>query len=231
MPSVQYGGRSIEYEIVEKPNLKSHYITVEKDKGVILKGKSLSIPEADKLVAKKARWIIKKLEIVESLTQSDIVTGSRIQYLGRKYYTQVIQDDNIKKSTIHFNESKFIITIPANTKDIQSEIHGALDIFFRQRAKEKITPRASKWSKQTGLNYSQLKFQKLEKRWGSCTNTDNILINYLAIKLPFSLIDYLIVHELCHTIEKNHSKKFYSILSKHLPNWKRLDEKMWGMKL
>jgi len=231
MPSIQYGGRIIDYEIVEKPNLKSHYITVEKDKGVILKGKKVSMPDADKLVAKKARWIIKKLEIVESLTQSDIVTGSRIQYLGRKYYTQIILDDNAKKSMIHFNESKFLITIPSKAIDIQSEIHAALDIFFRQRAKEKITPRVSKWSKHTGLSYNQLKFQKLEKRWGSCTNTDNILINYLAIKLPFTLIDYLIVHELCHTIEKNHSKKFFSILSKHLPNWKRLDEKIWGMKL
>lgn len=231
MPSVQYGGRIIEYEIVEKPNLKSHYITVEKDNGVILKGRRLSVTEANKLVAKKARWIIKKLEIVESLTQSDIVTGSRIQYLGRRYYTQIVHDDNAKRSTVHFNESKFIITIPANTEDIQSEIHGALDLFFRKRAKEKIVPRVFKWSKFTGLNYNQLKFQKLEKRWGSCTYTDNILINYLSIKLPFSLIDYLIVHELCHTVEKSHSKKFYSILSKHLPNWKRLDEKMWGMKL
>lgn len=231
MPSVQYGGRIIEYEIVEKPNLKSHYITVEKGKGVILKGEKVTILEADKLVAKKARWIIKKLELVESLTQSDIVTGSRIQYLGRRYYTQLVYDENAKRSTVHFNESKFIITIPSRTNDIQSEIHDALDIFFRQRAKDKIAQRVSKWSKLTGLNYNQLKFQKLEKRWGSCTNTDNILINYLAIKLPFSLIDYLIVHELCHTVEKSHSKRFYSILSKHLTNWKRLDEKMWGMKL
>ncbi|KAF5076076.1 hypothetical protein DSECCO2_164920 [anaerobic digester metagenome] len=231
MPSIQYGDRVINYEIIEAPNLKSHYITVEKDKGVILKGRKVSIPEANKLVAKKARWIIKKLEVVESFNQSDIVTGSRIQYLGRRYYTQVIQDNNIKKSTVHFNESKFIISIPANTANIQLEIQGALDMFFRQRAKEKITPRVSKWSKLCGLNYNQLKFQKLEKRWGSCTNTDNILINYLAIKLPFSLIDYLIIHELCHTVEKNHSKRFYTILSKHLPNWKRLDEKILGMKL
>ena len=153
MPSVQYGGRIIEYEIVEKPNLKSHYITVEKDNGVILKGRRLSVTEANKLVAKKARWIIKKLEIVESLTQSDIVTGSRIQYLGRRYYTQIVHDDNAKRSTVHFNESKFIITIPANTEDIQSEIHSALDIFFRQRAKEKIAPRVSKWSKLTTSSY------------------------------------------------------------------------------
>ena len=111
MPSIYYGERLIEYAIVETPNLKSHYLTVGKGKGVILKGKHISILDADKLVAKKARWIIKKLELVESLNQSDIVTGSRIQYLGRKYYTHVVMDANTKKSTVHFNESKFIITI------------------------------------------------------------------------------------------------------------------------
>jgi len=76
-----------------------------------------------------------------------------------------------------------------------------------------------------------LKIRKLEKRWGSCTVSNNIIINLESIKLPFSLIDYLIVHELVHTKVKNHSKEFWSELSKHIPNWKELDDKMYGMKL
>ena len=72
---------------------------------------------------------------------------------------------------------------------------------------------------------------QLEKRWGSCTPSNNIIINIDAIKLPFSLIDYLIVHELTHTKIKSHSKEFWAELSKHIPNWKELDEKMYGMRL
>ncbi|WP_394701138.1 M48 family metallopeptidase [uncultured Draconibacterium sp.] len=68
-------------------------------------------------------------------------------------------------------------------------------------------------------------------RLGSCTPTNNILINIDAIKLPFSLIDYLIVHEFVHTQIKNHSKEFWAELSKHISNWKELDEKTYGMKL
>jgi len=59
---------------------------------------------------------------------------------------------------------------------------------------------------------------QLEKRRGSCTPTDNIIINLEAIKLPFSLIDYLIVHELVHTKIKDHSKDFWAELSKHIRN-------------
>jgi len=71
----------------------------------------------------------------------------------------------------------------------------------------------------------------LEKGWGSCLPSNNIIINVDAIKLPYSLIDYLIVHELVHTKIKSHSKEFWAELSKYMPNWKELDEKMYGMKM
>jgi predicted metal-dependent hydrolase len=81
------------------------------------------------------------------------------------------------------------------------------------------------------VNFNEFKIRKLEKRWGSCTPSNKIIISIDAIKLPFSLIDYLIVHELVHTKIKNHSKEFWAELSKHIPNWKDLDSKMYGMKL
>ena len=84
MPKVQYGTKTIEYEILEKEDLQSHYITVEKGVGVILKGKRIPIEQSEKLVLKKAKWIIDKLALVEAIQEDDIVTGSRIQYLGRK---------------------------------------------------------------------------------------------------------------------------------------------------
>ena len=106
-----------------------------------------------------------------------------------------------------------------------------MNIEHLEKAKDKIAPRVRKWSKLMGLEYNELKFIKLEKRWGSCTPSNNILINIDAFKLPFSLIDYLIVHELVHTKIKNHSKEFWAELSKHIPNWKELDDRMYGMKL
>ncbi|MFT7604393.1 MAG: putative metal-dependent hydrolase [Saprospiraceae bacterium] len=111
------------------------------------------------------------------------------------------------------------------------ELKSAFDQFFQDKAIENISPRVRKWSKITGLEYSLLKFMKLEKRWGSCTPSNNIIINIEAVKLPFSLIDYLIVHELVHTKVKSHSKEFWAELSKYIHNWKELDERMYGMRL
>jgi len=230
MPSVQYGSQIIEYTTLIKGGLKSHYISVQKGDGVVLKGKAIPTEAANQLILKKAKWILDKLELVKSIGDEDIVTGSRIQYLGRKYYMEVFINDSSDEIVIDFTESKFRVSLP-HSQHNQEELKQAFENFFREKAREKITPRLRRWSKVTGLEYGELKFMKVEKRWGSCTATNNILINIDAAKLPFSLIDYLIVHELVHTKIKNHSKEFWAEVSKHIPKWKELDAKMYGMKL
>ena len=230
MPSVQYGSQLIEYSTLVKDGLKSHYISIQKGDGVVLKGKAIPAEKANQLILKKAKWILDKLELVKSIGDEDIVTGSRIQYLGRKYYVEVFINDALDRINIDFTESKFRVSLP-NSQNDQDSIKQAFESFFREKAREKIAPRVRKWSKVTGLKFGDLKFMKLEKRWGSCTEANNILINIDAIKLSFSLIDYLIMHELVHTKIKNHSKEFWAELSKHIINWKELDEKMYGMKL
>lgn len=230
MYSVQYGNRTIEYSIQIKEGLKSYYISVEKGMGVILKGEHTTQELADKLILKKAKWIFDKLDLVSSISDGEIVTGSRIQYLGRKYYVELVIDNITAKISIDFTESKFKITLP-NDLNTQENLLQAFENYFRIKAQEKIEPILKKKSKLTGLQYNNVKFMKLEKRWGSCTPSNTIIININAIKLPFSLIEYLVVHELVHTKIKSHSKEFWAELSKHVPNWKELDEKMYGMKL
>lgn len=229
MPKVLYGNKTIDYSIQESNGLKSHYITVERGNGVVLKGEPVSIEKSQQLILKKARWIIEKLNLVETIDEGDIVTGSRIQYLGRRYYVQIIVDNQLNKVMVEFNESKFKILIRDGHS--QDDIKLALKDFYRIKAEEKLTPRIYKWSQETGLKFNKLRFQKMEKRWGSCTPNNNIIINIDAIKLPWSLIDYLIVHELTHTKIKNHSKDFWAELSKHQPNWKKLDNQMLDLKL
>lgn len=225
---VKYGNREIEYSVQVKEGLKSHYITVERGNGVVLKGSKVDDATADKLILKKAKWILDKMDLVRSVPEGDIVTGSRIPYLGRRYYVEVIVKPEMSGVEIEFTHSKFRIFLNRDSQ-VQKEIEHALYEFYREKAEEKVTPRVLRWSKQTGLEFNQLHFRKMNKRWGSCTSANNIIINLEAMKLPFTLIDYLIVHELCHTKIKNHTKEYWAEVSKHIPNWKVLDAKMAGM--
>ena len=226
MRSVQYGTQRIAYRIEEKAGLSTYYISVDAESGVVLKGKHISSETADKLILKKARWIIRKLELVGGTAKTDeIVTGSRITYLGKSYYAEIIYVTGLEKLRVEFNYSRF--RIYTGRKDpVQEEIREAIEKFYQQKAIEKIRPRFYKIAGNSKHSYKSLQFRKMSKRWGSCTADNKIIINANAIKLPYTLIDFLIIHELCHTKVKDHSKAFYAELSKHVKNWRELDERV-----
>jgi len=230
MYSIAYGSINIDFTIEVKENLKSHYISVQKGRGVVLRGKPLSEQKAKELILKKARWIIEKLALVKSIDEDEIVTGSRIQYLGRKYYVQIIIDNGLDAISIDFLESKFIVRTPEklNYKIVLQQAFGN---FMQQKAEEKLRPRFRKWQKITAYEVKDFQIKKLNKQWGNCSPQNKISINSEAIKLPYSLIDYIIVHELVHTQIKNHSKEFWIKVAQFIPNWKDLDGKIGIMRL
>lgn len=219
---VQYGNQTIKYSFLKKEGLKAHYILVDPNKGVILKGASLSVTQADAIILKKAKWILKKLALMKSVATLDqIVTGIQVQYLGEKYEVQLQKNTTSKKMKIELSDTK--INIYCQSNHSQQQLKLALERFFNQRAKEVIIPKVEQWSKVTNLKYTTLKFRKMKRRWGSCTHDNQITLNSAAIQLPIELIDYLIVHELSHIKVKNHSKEFWTEVANYIPNWKELD--------
>ena len=225
MRKVLYGSTVIKYSVQVEQGLKSHYISVDKQAGIILKGSSVTGEIGDGLILKKAKWILQKMKVVQAIDSDKIVTGSRILYLGKSYYTEVVIDNLAENISIQFNHSKFLITV--NDGGVtQSQILAALNDFYIKRATEKILPRAIKLATKINLIPAKIQLRKMSKRWGSCTATNKIMLNIEAIKLPYTLIDYLITHELCHIKVKDHSKKFWAELSKNCTNWKVLDERI-----
>jgi len=231
MQKVQYGKTTIEFKHQVDPTLKNAYITVDFYEGVILKSPEVTKADAKKLVLKKARWIIEKLKLVAQIPAGDVVTGSRILYLGKRYYTRVIASKTVKRAEVKFGYSRFTVYVNPELKLEQVAIKSAFEDFYRKKAFDKITKRVKQWQETTGLKPKAIRFRKLNKRWGSCTKLNEVIINIDAVKLPFSLIDYIVVHELCHILHKDHSPSFWQQVSKYLPDYQELDDKIVGMKL
>ena len=228
--SVKYGQHEIKYTHIINNDLKHSYINVDPSKGVTLKTPFADESKADEIICKKAKWILQKLKAVERVPKVDkIVTGSRLPYLGKEYYVVVIPDSAVKGASVLFTQSKFIICVNPNTPDRNHAINKALERFSKEQAVIKIRPRIDKWIQTTGITPSSVHFKKLKKSWGRCTKDNEIVINFESIKLPFSLIDYIIVHELAHIKHKDHSKTFYREISKFITDWQELDEKIKGM--
>ena len=226
MLKVKYGRKEIEFRHEIDENLIEGFISVDADEGVVFRTPSISDEEAKEHVSKKVRWINEKLKLVSQNTIESVTTGSRTTYLGKNYYTEIIQDSDVKDAKVLFTGSKIEIYMNPEVQDKQESILIALEEFYKAKAYEKIMQRIGRQIKNTGLNPTEIKVRKLEKRWGSCTKANKVIYNYEIAKLPFSLMDYVIIHELCHIEVKDHSKDFWSLVSRHVSNYQELEEKL-----
>ncbi len=220
MPKIEYNNQIIDYTFIQKRGLKSYYIRIEKNKKVILKGHPIAEEEANKIILRKAKWILKKMDLIQSVETNSILAERKVQYLGEEYLIELKKSDDFKRVNIKFHLGKCIIYYSQHTEE---QLQSAITLFLRQKAIEVISIRAQEWSQQMRLSYKELKFRKLKRRWGSCSFDNIITINISAIQLPLYLIDYLIIHELSHIKVKNHSKDFWREVKKYSPNWKELD--------
>lgn len=225
MYSVEYGTKSIEFEIDRKKSLKNTYINVDTDGVLVKTNDTTTIEQINEMVSNKSAWISKKLDIFKSIAiNKDISTGSRLYYMGKSYYVQIIEDETADTITIDFTHSKFHITTPSQYSD--TELHNTIESFYKQKAIDKITPLTKKWAKKMELKPEHISFRYSKNRWGSCSSTNRISFNYHLVKLSSSLIEYVVIHELAHITYQNHSKEFWKLVHKHLTDYKVKEEKI-----
>ena len=225
MHSVRYGTKKIDFNIERKSSLKNTYITVDTDGVHVKTNDKTTIDDIDKMVKNKLAWISKKIDIFNRVAiNKNISTGSRLYYMGKSYYVNIIKDETVTKITIEFTHSKFYIITPIKYND--SQLHHAIESFYKQKAEEKIIPLTKKWAKRMGVVPEHISFRYSKNRWGSCSSTNRISFNYHLVKLSTSLIEYVVIHELAHITFQNHSKDFWKFVKIHLPDYKVKEEKI-----
>ncbi len=100
----------------------------------------------------------------------------------------------------------------------------ALQRWLHKTAKEQLIPLLNQVSKNTGLSYNRVTIRGQNKRWGSCSAGGNLSINYKLLFLEPEYVEYLFVHELCHTRQMNHSKKYWSLVEQYIPDYHIYDK-------
>jgi len=138
-------------------------------------------------------------------------------YLGSLYPLKI---DNSNVEPISFNGHIFTI---ANVN--REKISLLLKSWYKKRFIEVALPRLTYFSDKYKLKGNQVRVKEQKTLWGSCSNKNNINLNYLLIMAPMKVIDYVIVHELVHTIHKDHSAKFWQKVETIMPNYK--DARYW----
>jgi predicted metal-dependent hydrolase len=230
--SIAFGSRTIDFRL-EYSERKSLGITVTPEMEVLVKAPTdTSIEKVKEKIRKKAPWIIKQqsffLSFQPKTPQRKYVSGETHLYLGRQYRLKVISDRFKMVNECVKLKGQFL---EVWTKD-SSRVRELVNNWYLEKASEKIIPLAQelfdKFITRNNLSLItfNLSFRNMPTRWGSCTPKGKIILNPELIKAPKGCIEYVIIHELCHLIHHDHTKKFLDLQTKEMRDWEK-----WKMKL
>ncbi len=209
---------NLRYEIRRSARRKKVTITVERDRSVVIQAPA-SVPEEKirQLVESKRQWLYEKLQDARKYQPivppgKELVNGEAALYLGRHYRIELVDTGEVE---VRF-AGKFLI--PRSRAGQRKQV---LRQWYVERAQEKILSRVRMYAQSLGVTYQQAKISDSRLRWGSCTPGDNLHFNWRLIKAPMFAIDYVVVHELAHLIEANHTSRFWNIVRAQLPAMER----------
>ena len=134
-------------------------------------------------------------------------------YLGKTYKLKIQNCDEIKLAEYLFLPKKYL----TDPKEKLIE-------WYKERALEKFTERANWYSKNTGWKYQSIKINSAQSRWGSCGPSGSLNFTWRLVMAPIAVIDYVVVHELAHVHEKNHSTRFWNKVKTVLPDYEKSEK-------
>jgi predicted metal-dependent hydrolase len=211
----------IDVKIVRKPRMKHIYLRINPTGVVVSANRRTPLSDIEKFVFSKSAWILKHLKVQEGERKKrELVTGNEIYFQGKPYVLNCQVKEGLRNVTLEFNEESFHISHSSSTE--QELLEEVLNLFYKQEAIRTITPLVKKWSDKMKLNPSNIGFRKAKSRWGSCSSQNSLSFNYYLSKLPLPIVEYVVVHELAHIKEKNHSKNFWALVEEFLPNYRML---------
>lgn len=135
-----------------------------------------------------------------------------------------------KQTKVFLRNNYLVVQLPPDRDiaevEIQNQIRPVVVKALRQQARRVLPPRLSFLARQYGFYYQRNYLSHASTRWGSYTGRGTISLNIALMKLPAELIDYVIIHELCHTRHPNHSKQFWLEVERILPNFRQLRRRL-----
>jgi len=200
----------LDYVVVRSPKRRKLTITVERDRRIVVHApESTPDEKIREVVDSKRQWIYDKIRHTQKCDHGpqppgkELVNGEAVLYLGRQYRIAITDTDS---GEIEFSRQ---FLVPPRLATGGSE---AFAKWMLVRAEQKILPRVKLHVRQLGVSYRDAEVSEGRLRWGSCTPRNSLRFNWRLIKAPMSVIDYVIIHELAHLIEPNHTPRFWNIV-------------------
>lgn len=223
--SFYYGEEAIVFERLEKqkPSPKVS-IKVDSDCKVrVYAAKEVSDSDVIHATKKRGKWIHRKLKEFKALDEEhsprEYVSGESHFYLGRRYMLKVYQGKSQQPRVRLFRGSLEVFCKDKSPENVKM----LLDNWYKEKAKQVFAEQIGRIVQKTPWVFEIPPFtvRVMKKQWGSCSPKGRLLLNTHLVKASKECIDYVILHELCHLVEHNHSKRFYKLMEQVMPEWEQ----------
>ena len=218
-------GQAISYIIKRSPKAKYVRLEVRSETGLtVVIPKSYKSDRIPDLLRERRRWISGKLakygQAQRSTSDKTLKGGDTVPYLGRDL--EVVTRRSYRNGeSVNMERNRLVVSLRAGS----NRLGLMLERWYRMQATQLIREKANKLGADLGLTYGRLSIRGQKTRWGSCSQKGNLSFNWKLIMAPEPVIDYVIVHELAHLKEMNHTKRFWQLVGQHCPKWR--DHKKW----
>lgn len=208
--------------LVIKKNIKNMHLSVLPPNGKV----RITVPRDTNndviqvFALTKLPWInlqIKKFGIQLRQTQREYVTGESHFFWGKRY--RLLVEHTKKPSTLRFVGDSVILAVDESSTVKQRE--EVINSWYRKELKQRIPSILKRWENILGVEVKEFRIKNMKTRWGTCnTSCARIWINLQLAKKPPKCLEYIVVHEMTHLLEKTHNKNFVALMDKHLPDWR-----------
>lgn len=204
-----------------RKNMKNIYLKVEKNADVVV---SAPPRTPNYLIKKLIRENTDEIKLrrnnilMNGYTMKQYVTGEKHIIFGKEFVLEVRLGN---KNVVKLSDDKIILVI----KDKDQDREQIVTSFLRKVLYNKALEFINKYEKIMGVHAEQLRIKKMKTRWGTCNiEAKRIWINYELVKYPIECLEHIVVHELTHLLETNHTPRFYALLGKYYPNFRENDK-------
>jgi len=219
-------------EVLMKKSARAKRVNI---KVAPFKGVQVSVPQqvtfanAEKLVLQKKDWLIKHLPKMEQMENKLTEFTPQTQFRTFNHELVFISQEGTELRA-KANQTELQIFYPSSTDfhslDTQHFIRHCIIETYRREAKVFLPQRVRELAKEHQFKYRSVHIKNAKTRWGSCSYDNKINLNLHLMRIPEHLRDYVILHELCHTVVKNHSKAFWDLLDKVSGDARGLDKQL-----
>ena len=230
----------LEYKLIRSKRRRTLSLQVKHGQVTVRAPHYVTLAFIDTFIQKKSVWLRSKLAEQQEIPEfCDFSQGSSLLYLGEKVTLNIciakksevyfshgvgpeIESSNYQQTTTKYLNIAISERINSRLTELlarSKQIKKQLEIYFKQQAEQLIIDRLELISKEIALSPTMISIRQYRARWGSCNNRGEVSFNYLLMMTPSYVIDYVIIHELCHLEHLNHSKEFWQLVEKFCPNY------------